>query len=1010
MEENGTAAETVFSSSNESRNIDNDSEADFENDSNSNSKLYIAWLKRACDNVSVATITDFKDGKKLLALAEDLTGLSAGTPETGKSKIHNINNCYRALSLFRRAGVDTSSFQGEEFDSFDRKKINSFLWQLVRQFSNVQAGSPSDFDSDLLAWVQQKASRRLNVSNLRPDTLCDGLVLAAILESYHPENTEYEKLAQASRQDRIRKIFDIMYSIGFPRTSFAAEDFLLAPLTRKDALTFLATLYNSLEMNSKQARRQSRMMDTLERKKTRQRKRLPIPLMEAQTPPTTKTGIDKLLQKLAREDCSTISLSDLTEMLAESLFEDDGIDTQCIIPLLNDKLSLQHSEKDSPLYISLERAAQILTDIVDSNGDITRPPAFIAAIQALQELLKHSQDVVDKYQQKTAELEEELQHQDEVFKRRLQETEMDMQRIAEESEREAKAISSELQASKFRQKDLEDTNIQLLSEIDALRQCQLEDETNKQRITQLQSSLEDVRRELNEQKKNSDSTYAANDELFIDLRNQIQDHLQTIRVQASTIDVLENEKDALLLQVERLEEAEKENVSLREQNRELSFQVSDMRKRRARTLPSTSEATDDDNTTEEMTLGDELKYATSSETPRHLPQPPKEGKVLHLNKALKEVDRLQKVVLKSEQLLKEKEADFTYLRHQLQEEKDVSAHYEAQADLLAKQLHDLEKKYQLAQQLLINQQQSEIVEDIHFNTSSLLTSPDKIITIMNRIDTDPSMSDVEKAGWREAVLALRSLVLRLEDDLELARMPVENLQNVGRAERNRKYEPTEMKEATPLASDQDMNFCKLQVSYISHLYFEEKESEIDNLRNAYEDVKTQLKSYKDLSQVEISVHREVLHHQYNRFLQQYELCKDIHEHEAHVWFRTPEQQQLLPAELYPFTAEEDAIICDIAQKTNENWTSLAFAIPGRLDSELQLRYEFLMGRSRIKQSSQFQPTAHYKIWQESDEVTYSNSSPNNIMSGTDYSEAQCFDDTTFGDNFHFLLKEKLGFK
>lgn len=41
--------------------------------------------------------------------------------------------------------------------------------------------------------------------------------------------------------------------------------------------------------------------------------------------------------------------------------EDDGIDTQCIIPLLNDKLSLQHSEKDSPLYISLERAAQILT-------------------------------------------------------------------------------------------------------------------------------------------------------------------------------------------------------------------------------------------------------------------------------------------------------------------------------------------------------------------------------------------------------------------------------------------------------------------------------------------------------------------------------------------------------------------------------------------------------------------------------------------------------------------------
>lgn len=91
------------------------------------------------------------------------------------------------------------------------------------------------------------------------------------------------------------------------------------------------------------------------------RKRLPIPLMEAQTPPTTKTGIDKvhwkrwlfvlvslcwdkfsdtlifikailqqivviltfiivqLLQKLAREDCSTISLSDLTEMLAESL-------------------------------------------------------------------------------------------------------------------------------------------------------------------------------------------------------------------------------------------------------------------------------------------------------------------------------------------------------------------------------------------------------------------------------------------------------------------------------------------------------------------------------------------------------------------------------------------------------------------------------------------------------------------------------------------------------------------
>eukprot|EP00043_Microstomoeca_roanoka_P015290 m.153072 g.153072 ORF g.153072 m.153072 type:complete len:130 (+) comp16224_c0_seq3:60-449(+) len=105
-----------------------------------NAQLYLAWLKAACSSVEISAIQDFADGRKLLALAEDLTGFVAGAPEPGSSKIHNINNCHRALQLFKRAGVDIAAFQGEDFDSFNEKQIHSFLWLLVRQFSRVDGG------------------------------------------------------------------------------------------------------------------------------------------------------------------------------------------------------------------------------------------------------------------------------------------------------------------------------------------------------------------------------------------------------------------------------------------------------------------------------------------------------------------------------------------------------------------------------------------------------------------------------------------------------------------------------------------------------------------------------------------------------------------------------------------------------------------------------------------------------------------------------------------------------
>ncbi|EGD73540.1 hypothetical protein PTSG_05246 [Salpingoeca rosetta] len=881
-----------------------------------NPQLYLAWLRNACTQTTISSIHDFQDGRKLLALAEDLTGLPSGTPETGTSKIHNINNCHRALRLFERSGVDTSSFAAEEFDAFNEKKIHSFIWHLIRRFSFDKQDEQSDFDTELLRWVQSKVHRRMSVPDLNPGTFRDGLALVALLEAYHPTQIDWENTTKMSTAERVHMAFDLMQALGFPSTQYAADDFLGPDTSKRDIATLLATMFNLLEMSSRGApspRKLARSRGTLERRKLKQRGSLPFGVT-TQSP--KDLAIQEMFQRHNLQDADTFTIADVAHCLVDAINTSPVSSPGPAQRAYDEELKRMMTSDDfqellaNQLGVSPHSAftrqevTHLLQECIDDTGETQLPSIVSACVGALQDATRSAQHAAASARQRALELEEEAKKQEVAFQQRLHDNDMAAQGINEEAEREITELQAELTQTRSKCKSLEEARSQLISEVAALKQDLAEGDDAKRAAADLRHENEALKREVASVRKSAETVETKKERLLEHLRSDGQRLRQQMRAQEATLQDVQHERDALAEEVARFKQLERENAKLRRQSRELTQQLRDSPLTSRKSLGALTDGTES-GAEDSLSLEEELRQASMPPAVRRLPSAPSALGAKRRSGLSAAHDRLTKQKEELEAAFKEKAQDLYRTLQQLEAEKDLSKHFES----LNAQLTD-----QLAR---AREDMQNIQESLDEERARRLSVEQALSQLQNQRDQQQQ----QQSQGREPQSSRK-----VDESADARPALVDDIM-------------------ADIDRDDTMTDREKQTVESQRKQLEEQAARLEELSTAYDQARSSLESYVNTAQVEVAVHREVLEHVYSDETSGYQLQTVKHEKENHLWFRTPDHPQVLPSSLYPFQPEEDEQLVEAAQTSRDNWHHVAFAVPGRLDSELRERFVALQGHA-----------------------------------------------------------------
>jgi len=213
-------------------------------------KTFTAWCNSHLSKVNVKIEKldeDFRDGLKLMLLLEIISDERLPKPETGRLRIHHVNNVKQALDFIKSKDIFVSIGAQDIVDG-NLKLTLGLVWILIHQYTikRVDFGDASEKDG-LLKWFND--GNEFAVKNFHND-IKDGLALCSLLNKYKPDLIDLKKIKKE----------DPLYNLNFAFE--LAENFLGVPkmLDPKDmekpdekaVMTYIATLYLALNDNSKE--------------------------------------------------------------------------------------------------------------------------------------------------------------------------------------------------------------------------------------------------------------------------------------------------------------------------------------------------------------------------------------------------------------------------------------------------------------------------------------------------------------------------------------------------------------------------------------------------------------------------------------------------------------------------------------------------------------------------------------------------------------------------------------
>ncbi|XP_004349304.2 pectoralis alpha actinin [Capsaspora owczarzaki ATCC 30864] len=233
-------------------------------------KTFTAWcnanLGKAGIKIEDITV-DFNDGVKLLKLLEIISGDKLPKPETGKMRLHKIQNINKGFDFLKSKNVKLVGIGAEEICDGNLKMTLGMIWTIILRFQ-IQDISVEEMSAKegLLLWCQRKTKgyRGVNIQNFHV-SFKDGLAFAALIHRHRPETIDYDSLKIGDAAVNLNLAFDVAErDIGIPKM-LDPEDMINTPKPdERSVMTYVAAYYHAFASSQKNeiaARRIGKLLD-----------------------------------------------------------------------------------------------------------------------------------------------------------------------------------------------------------------------------------------------------------------------------------------------------------------------------------------------------------------------------------------------------------------------------------------------------------------------------------------------------------------------------------------------------------------------------------------------------------------------------------------------------------------------------------------------------------------------------------------------------------------------------
>ncbi|XP_058061720.1 spectrin beta chain, non-erythrocytic 1 [Anopheles bellator] len=206
---------------------------------------------------------DLADGIKLLKLLEIISGEKLGKPNSGRMRVHKIENVNKSLA-FLHTKVRLESIGAEDIVDHNPRLILGLIWTIILRFQIQEIEIDVDEENDssekksakdaLLLWCQRKTHgyQHVHISDFT-NSWRSGLGFNALIHSHRPDLFDYGSLMPGRNIENLNHAFEVAErELGIPQL-LDAEDIDTARPDEKSILTYVASYYHTFaRMKSEQ--------------------------------------------------------------------------------------------------------------------------------------------------------------------------------------------------------------------------------------------------------------------------------------------------------------------------------------------------------------------------------------------------------------------------------------------------------------------------------------------------------------------------------------------------------------------------------------------------------------------------------------------------------------------------------------------------------------------------------------------------------------------------------------
>lgn len=221
-------------------------------------KTFTKWINSFLQKARMEVddlFVDLADGRRLLKLLEIISGERLPRPNSGRMRVHKIENVNKSLS-FLHTKVRLESIGAEDIVDGNPRLILGLIWTIILRFQiqeieidvdeeNVSSEKKSAKDA-LLLWCQRKTSgyHGVHIHNFT-DSWRSGLGFNALIHAHRPDLFRWTEVPTTDHVETLNHAFDVAHNhLGIPRL-LDAEDVDTSRPDEKSVMTYVASYYHT---------------------------------------------------------------------------------------------------------------------------------------------------------------------------------------------------------------------------------------------------------------------------------------------------------------------------------------------------------------------------------------------------------------------------------------------------------------------------------------------------------------------------------------------------------------------------------------------------------------------------------------------------------------------------------------------------------------------------------------------------------------------------------------------